>query len=66
MKIPESERWLFDNPDALASVERGIDEAAHGLITRKIKGGNMRKRSFWQKVKLFFGIKPKRKRRSKC
>jgi len=32
--IPASEVWLFKNPEALASVKRGLAEAAHGKITK--------------------------------
>jgi hypothetical protein len=26
--IPESERWLFENPEALAAVKQGLKESA--------------------------------------
>lgn len=32
--IPASEAWLFSNPDALASVRRGLDDAAHGRVSK--------------------------------
>ena len=28
--IPERERWLFENPEALASVKQGLKESAAG------------------------------------
>ena len=28
--IPERERWLFENPEALASVKQGLKESAEG------------------------------------
>lgn len=28
--IPERERWLFENPEALAAVKQGLKEAAEG------------------------------------
>jgi len=33
--IPAYEAWLFDNPDALASVRRGLVDAAEGK-TKKV------------------------------
>ena len=32
--IPASEAWLFKNPEALASVRRGIADAAAGRISK--------------------------------
>ena len=32
--IPASEAWLFNNPDALASVRRGLSDAAEGRVSR--------------------------------
>ena len=28
VSIPESERWLFENPEALAAVKQGLKESA--------------------------------------
>jgi len=28
VSIPESERWLFENPEALAAVKQGLQESA--------------------------------------
>jgi hypothetical protein len=33
--IPESETWLYDNPQALASVRRGLDQARKGKRAKK-------------------------------
>ena len=33
--IPEREVWLYENPKALASVRRGLDQARKGNITKK-------------------------------
>jgi hypothetical protein len=30
VSIPESERWLFENPEALAMVKHGLKESAEG------------------------------------
>jgi hypothetical protein len=32
--IPASEAWLFNNPDALASVRRGLADAAQGRVSK--------------------------------
>ena len=32
--IPASEAWLFKNPEALASVRRGIADAAAGRVSK--------------------------------
>ena len=32
--IPASEAWLFNNPDALASVRRGLLDAARGKVSK--------------------------------
>jgi len=32
--IPASEVWLFNNPDALASVRRGLSDAAQGKVSK--------------------------------
>jgi hypothetical protein len=32
--IPASEAWLFNNPDALASVRRGLSDAARGKVSK--------------------------------
>jgi len=32
--IPASEAWLFNNPDALASVRRGLSDAAQGKVSK--------------------------------
>ena len=32
--IPASEAWLFNNPDALASVRRGLSDAAEGRVSK--------------------------------
>jgi hypothetical protein len=32
--IPASEIWLFDNPRALASVRRGLSDAAKGRVSK--------------------------------
>ena len=33
--IPEDEVWLYENPKALASVRRGLDQARKGHVTKK-------------------------------
>ena len=32
--IPASEVWLFNNPNALASVHRGLSDAAQGRVSK--------------------------------
>ena len=32
--IPASEAWLYKNPEALALVRQGLDDAAHGRVTK--------------------------------
>ena len=32
--IPASEIWLFNNPEALASVRRGLSDAAQGRVSK--------------------------------
>lgn len=32
--IPASEAWLFNNPKALASVKRGLSDAAKGRVSK--------------------------------
>ncbi|RJO62106.1 MAG: hypothetical protein C4542_04850 [Dehalococcoidia bacterium] len=32
--IPAYEAWLFNNPEAIASVRRGLNQAAQGKIAR--------------------------------
>ena len=32
--IPASEAWLFNNPEALASIRRGLDDTAHGRVSK--------------------------------
>ena len=32
--IPEREAWLYENPLALASVRRGLDQARKGNVTK--------------------------------
>ncbi len=32
--IPASEAWLFKNPEALASVRRGLSDAAKGRVSK--------------------------------
>ncbi len=34
VSIPASEAWLFENPEALASVRRGLADAKHGRVSR--------------------------------
>jgi len=32
--IPDRERWVYENPDVLASLERGIEQAKQGKVIR--------------------------------
>jgi hypothetical protein len=32
--IPASEAWLFNNPEAIASVRRGLNDAAQGRVSK--------------------------------
>ena len=32
--IPEREAWLYENPEALASVRRGLDQARKGEVAK--------------------------------
>lgn len=32
--VPASEAWLFNNPDALAAVRRGLADAAKGRVSK--------------------------------
>ena len=32
--IPEHEAWLYDNPEALASLRRGLNQARAGKVSR--------------------------------
>jgi hypothetical protein len=32
--IPASEAWLFNNPDAIASVRQGLSDAAQGRVSK--------------------------------
>ena len=32
--IPEREAWLYENPKALASLRRGLDQARNGNVTK--------------------------------
>ena len=32
--IPASEAWLYNNPEALASVRRGLADAANGKVSK--------------------------------
>jgi hypothetical protein len=32
--IPASEAWLFKDPEAIASVRRGLDDAAKGRVSK--------------------------------
>jgi hypothetical protein len=34
VSIPASEAWLFNNPEALASVRRGLNDAARGRVSK--------------------------------
>lgn len=32
--VPASEAWLFENPDAIAAVRRGLADAAKGKVSK--------------------------------
>jgi hypothetical protein len=32
--VPTSEAWLFNNPDALASIRRGLSDSAQGKVSK--------------------------------
>lgn len=34
VSIPASEAWLYKNPEALASVRRGLDDVAQGKVSK--------------------------------
>ena len=34
VRTPKSEAWLYDNPDALETVMRGLEDATQGRISR--------------------------------
>jgi hypothetical protein len=34
VSIPASEAWLFKNPEAIASVRRGLNDAAQGRVSK--------------------------------
>ena len=34
-EIPAREAWLFENPDALASVRKGLDDVAAGRVKKR-------------------------------
>ena len=36
-EVPAREKWLFDNPEALSSVRRGLLDAAQGRV---VEGGS--------------------------
>ena len=35
VEIPANEKWLFDNPDRLKQIQRGIKDAAKGHVTKQ-------------------------------
>jgi hypothetical protein len=34
VKIPVSEAWIFNNPDALALIQQGLTDASEGKISK--------------------------------
>jgi len=34
VSIPASEAWLFNNPEALESVRRGLKNASEGMVSK--------------------------------
>ncbi|MBF0564989.1 MAG: hypothetical protein HQK89_07095 [Nitrospirae bacterium] len=34
VEIPENEQWLYDNPEALAMVMKGLEDSANGRVVK--------------------------------